>query len=97
VTSPEKRANAAAYRYTGSLAVAEYDHLVSLELGGDPNDPRNLWVEPNATSARGFANPKDAVEDRLNHAVCTGRVPLAAAQHVIAANWTTAEHVLRLR
>ena len=25
---------------------AEYDHLISLQLGGDPNDYRNLWVEP---------------------------------------------------
>jgi hypothetical protein len=24
----------------------EYDRLVSLELDGAPDDPRNLWVEP---------------------------------------------------
>jgi hypothetical protein len=30
-----------AYGYTGPLHDAEYDHLISLQLGGDPNDPRN--------------------------------------------------------
>ncbi|MFF3365456.1 hypothetical protein [Streptomyces misionensis] len=44
VTGPEKRANAASYGYTGRLGDAEYDHLISLGLGG--NDARNLWVEP---------------------------------------------------
>ena len=29
VTGKEKRANAAAYGYTGSLGDAEYDHLLS--------------------------------------------------------------------
>src|SRR5262249_32304563 len=47
VTDREKAASAAAYGYAGSLHTAEYDHLISLELGGDPNDPANLWVEPN--------------------------------------------------
>lgn len=46
ITGPEKTANAKSYEYTGPIGDAEYEHLVSLELGGDPNDPRNLWVEP---------------------------------------------------
>ena len=91
VTEPEKEASAAAYGYTGSLHVAEYDHLISLELGGDPNDPANLWVEPpdnpNATS---FANTKDQLENRLNSLVCSGQLPLAVAQQAIASNWVTA-------
>src|SRR5450631_2990067 len=32
VTEPEKEASAATYGYTGSLHVAEYDHLIPLEL-----------------------------------------------------------------
>ena len=63
VTEPEKEASAAAYGYSGSFHVAEYDHLIPLELGGDPNDPANLWIEPpdnpNATS---FVNTKDQLE-----------------------------------
>jgi hypothetical protein len=63
----------------------EYDHLVSLELGGAPADPRNLWVEPGK-----IPNPKDAVENKLAEAVCSGLIPLATAQQVIATDWVTA-------
>lgn len=97
ITTTEKHANAAAYHYSGSLRVAEYDHLVPLELGGDPNDPRNLWVEPASPGHRsqaGVNNPKDAVEDRLNALVCQGRVALAAAQRAIAADWPSALDVV---
>ena len=91
VTEPEKAASAAAYGYTGSLHVAEYDHLVPLELGGDPNDAANLWVEPpDDPDATSFANTKDALEDRLNRLVCEGRLPLASAQLAIAGNWVWA-------
>ncbi|WP_328617173.1 hypothetical protein OHS18_13060 [Amycolatopsis sp. NBC_00355] len=63
----------------------ELDHLVSLELGGALADPANLWVEPGK-----IPNPKDAVENKLHSAVCSGLVPLATAQKAIAGNWTTA-------
>lgn len=41
VTGPEKTANEASYGYKGDLHDAEYDHLVSLELGGGPNNPKD--------------------------------------------------------
>jgi hypothetical protein len=63
----------------------ELDHEVSLELGGAPDDPRNLWVEPGK-----IPNPKDAVENKLNEAVCSGLIPLATAQRVITKNWVSA-------
>jgi len=66
----------------------ELDHLISLELGGAPADPRNLWVEPGP-----IPNAKDAIENKLHTAVCTGSVSLTAAQHAIATDWTTALHV----
>jgi hypothetical protein len=90
ITEIEKRENAAAYGYTGSLKDVEYGHLVPLELGGDPNDPRNLRIEPGASP-----NPKDGVESRLYELVCEGRVPLAAAQEAIATEWTTALEIVR--
>lgn len=99
ITGREKRANAQSYGYTRSLYDAEYDHLVSLELGGDPNDPRNLWVEPPSPDHRPGAGPnndKDKVESVLHSAVCNGRVTLAAAQRAIASDWTTAEAALGL-
>lgn len=85
ITEAEKQASAAAYSYTGPLSGAEYDHLVPLEIGGDPNDVRNLWVEPGASP-----NPKDAVESQLHELVCAGTVSLAVAQQAIATDWTTA-------
>lgn len=73
-----------------SGTAAELDHLVPLELGG-ANDAANLWPE-----AGPIPNPKDSVEDTLNHAVCDGRIGLARAQRAIASNWETAESRLGL-
>lgn len=100
ITSREKQANAASYGYTGSPHDSEYDHLISLQLGGDPNDPRNIWVEPPSPGHRpgaGPNNPKDVVENRLKAAICSGQVELAKAQQAIAHDWTTAEAVLGLK
>ncbi|WP_234533099.1 hypothetical protein [Streptomyces shenzhenensis] len=93
VTGKEKKLDAASYGYTGSMSDAEYDHLISLQLGGDPNDPRNLWVEPadpGHKKGAGVNNKKDPVETKLHTAVCAGKVTLAAAQQAIVTDWTTA-------
>jgi hypothetical protein len=95
VTGPEKRASEAAYGFKGKGSTTEYDHLISLELGGDPNSPLNLWPEPNRARAAGVDNPKDQVENELNALVCNAvhgqpYLPLARAQYLIATNWTTA-------
>lgn len=60
-----------------------------LELGGDPNDPRNLWVQPGPSP-----NPKDDVELQLHDLVCQGTVPITIAQQAIATDWTTAVNVV---
>ncbi|MEC3997224.1 hypothetical protein VSR01_28460 [Actinacidiphila sp. DG2A-62] len=99
VTAKEKAANAKSYGYAGSLSDAEYDHLVSLQLGGDPNDPRNLFVEPPDPGHKpgtGVNNAKDPVETKLHTAVCSGKITLAQAQQAIATDWTTALTVLHL-
>jgi hypothetical protein len=99
VTGQEKSANAKSYGYAGPLHEAEYDHLISLQLGGAPNDPRNLWVEPPSPGHKAGAgpnNPKDAVETHLHTAICKGKVTLAAAQRAIASDWATAESTLGL-
>ncbi len=90
VTEPEKRASMAAYGDRGSPRRYEYDHLIALELGGAPNDPRNLWPEPGASP-----NPKDAVEDALRERVCRGEMTLAAARHALAVDWVAADRRLR--
>ncbi|MCI3276992.1 hypothetical protein [Streptomyces cylindrosporus] len=100
VTGKEKKLNAASYGFTGWMSDAEYDHLISLQLGGDPNDPRNLWVEPadpGHKKGSGVNNKKDPVETKLHTAVCKGQVTLAAAQHAIVSDWTTALSRLGLR
>ncbi|GGX54416.1 hypothetical protein [Streptomyces noursei] len=93
ITGREKTANAKSYGYTGPMRDAEYDHLISLQLGGDPNDPRNLWVEPPSPGHKpgaGPNNPKDGVENKLKTANCSGKTDLAKAQQAIAHDWTTA-------
>ena len=88
ITGREKAANAKSYGYTGSFRTGEYDHLISLELGGDPNDARNLWVEPNdIPGATSTGNSKDTVENAAKTAVCSGHISLAAAQQGIATDW----------
>ena len=89
MTGPEKRASMAAYGDRGSPHDYEYDHLISLELGGAPNDPRNLWPEPGGTP-----NPKDRLENLLRRRVCDGEMTLAAARHTIATDWVAAYHRL---
>ncbi|GAA2523315.1 hypothetical protein GCM10010276_88120 [Streptomyces longisporus] len=99
ITGQEKKLNAAAYGYKGSLSEAEYDHKLSLQLGGDPNDARNLWVQPPDPGHKpggGINNKKDPVETKLHTAVCSGKVTLAAAQNAIATDWTTALQSLGL-
>ncbi|WP_222849749.1 hypothetical protein [Trebonia kvetii] len=95
ITGREKKASEAAYGFTGKASTTEYDHLISLELGGDPNSALNLWPEPNKARAAGVNNPKDRVEDKLKSLICNAvhkkaYLPLAKAQYLIATNWTTA-------
>jgi hypothetical protein len=68
----------------------EVDHLISLELGGD-NAITNLWPELN-DHPHGYLNSKDVLENRLHDLVCTHKIGLAAAQHLIATNWVTEYH-----
>ncbi|MEU6114559.1 hypothetical protein ABZ840_08515 [Streptomyces sp. NPDC047117] len=83
-------ANIRSYHYTGLRGGAEYDHLVSLELGGDPNDPRNVWVEPPPPAAASTTPKTTSKAAFTKPAVCTRQVTLAAAQEAIATDWTTA-------
>jgi hypothetical protein len=87
ITEREKIASLRSYGDHKPLHAYEYDHLVSLELGGAPNDARNLWPEPGASP-----NPKDSLENRLHARVCDRQMTLAAAQRAIAQNWVAAYH-----
>jgi len=63
----------------------EEDHLIPLELGGHPTDPRNLWPEPRFGAEP--ASKKDGVENALHARVCSGSTSLATAQRAIAEDW----------
>ncbi|GAA2243547.1 MULTISPECIES: hypothetical protein [Kitasatospora] len=74
----------------------EEDHLIALEIGGNPTSPQNLWPEPRYAVNGKTAGNKDTVENKLHKAVCAHQVGLVAAQRAIATNWTTALSVLGL-
>ena len=74
-TADLKRRQMVEYGARGSPGDYQEDHLISLELGGDPTDPRNLWPQP-----RPWADRVDRTENELNDAVCSGRLTLAEAQ-----------------
>ena len=72
------------------LADYEEDHLVSLELGGSPTSPKNLWPEPHHIRIGGLdlgSYTKDGFETHLKALVCAGRLTLARARAEIAVNW----------
>jgi hypothetical protein len=74
-TNDLKRKQMRKYGETGSLSDYQEDHLISLELGGNPTDPRNLWPEPYPRAAE-----VDKIENELNAQVCSGQLTLAQAQ-----------------
>jgi hypothetical protein len=75
------------YSVAGDMKTGDYeeDHLISLELGGAPSDPKNLWPEYYNSSIG--ARVKDKVENALHSLVCKGLLPLKTAQKLIASNW----------
>jgi hypothetical protein len=74
-TNELKRKQMGEYGVGGALADYQEDHLISLELGGHPTDPRNLWPEPYPR-----ASDVDSIENDLNAKVCSGQMSLERAQ-----------------
>jgi len=65
--------NATCMLSSNSPGCYEEDHLISLENGGHPRDPRNLWPEPYKTQVDGQtvgARQKDTVENYIHNAIC---------------------------
>jgi hypothetical protein len=96
-TKLKKLQLASSYSRYGSsdTALFEEDHLIPLELGGNPTDPKNLWPEP-WTGGTG-ARTKDQLENALHALVCSDSLSLNLAQAAIANNWYAAyqQYVLR--
>ena len=70
-----------------SLSAYEEDHLISLQLGGSPTNPKNLFPQPYKGNN---AYKKDILETKLKKMVCSGTIKLADAQKAIASNWVKA-------
>jgi hypothetical protein len=89
-TSLKVRQLASGYAVNGDYETSHYeeDHLISLELGGHPTDPRNLWPEPYADKYG--ARIKDRLENKLHDLVCSMAISLRTAQKAIAGNWEAA-------
>lgn len=63
------------YGESGPTSNFQEDHFISLELGGAPTDPRNLWPE-----SQPRAGEVDKIENQLNAEVCSGKITLAEGQ-----------------
>lgn len=75
-----------AYGETGPPSAFEEDHVIPLEVGGSPTDPRNLWPEP--WDGPTGAHTKDHDENTTKAAVCAERITLAQGQQRLLAKWT---------
>jgi hypothetical protein len=75
------------YNLGGDTRASNYeeDHLIPLEVGGNPTSVKNLWPEPWNTLWN--AGKKDVLENTMHRLVCSGAVSLAVAQRVFARNW----------
>lgn len=74
----------------------ELDHIISLQLGGDPVAPGNLWLQHYAEPCG--ARRKDVLEGKLKRLVCSGSLTLIEAQALISTDWVAAynSHLGRL-
>jgi hypothetical protein len=66
------------YELGGPPSLYEEDHLIPLELGGAPQNPKNLWPEP-----RTQARKSDPLETSLKRQVCGRQITLARARAAI--------------
>lgn len=84
----EQLAGSYSFYHDSTTGDFEEDHLISLEIGGSPSDPKNLWPEPYAGASG--ARLKDKIENKLHALVCSGQISLHTAQLAIAKNWYSA-------
>ena len=75
------------YSVNGDVKTSDYeeDHLVPLEIGGDPKSPLNLW--PELWNGGVGAHMKDKLENRIRKLICNGSITLTAAQAIFTSNW----------
>lgn len=86
----------ACMRYSNNPACYEEDHIVSLEDGGDPTSPLNLFPEPYYPNGypdkSGGARQKDKAENEAHRLICAAADRVAEmrkVQGVLPANWAS--------
>jgi len=84
LTSRIKAERMREYDLGGEKSDYELDHVIPLELGGCPDCPENLWMEPYASPG---AHEKDRVENFLHREVCSDHLSLTSAQQMIVRDW----------
>jgi hypothetical protein len=84
-TAPLKIKLMQSYGFTDSRSNYELDHLIPLEVGGNPTSVDNLWPEPGYGQYN--YKLKDSFENYLKSQVCSGSMSLSKAQGEIASNW----------
>jgi hypothetical protein len=85
-TNALKRKQMVQYGENGLPSGVEEDHLIPLEVGGSPTDPRNLW--PESWTGTPNAHTKDLQENAVHAAICAGRITLKQGQDQIIAKWS---------
>lgn len=85
-TNKLKKAQIVEYGW-GDVAPGGYeeDHLISLEIGGHPYDPKNLWPEPHPGKYGSLQ--KDKVENWLHKQICSGVMTVEDAQKGVRTDW----------
>ncbi len=75
------------YNLSGNLNMKNYeeDHIVPLEVGGDPSSTLNLFPQPRNIKLSSYL--KDQLENRMHQLVCSGQLSLKIAQRVFLTNW----------
>lgn len=93
-TNPIKVTALARYNQENStnyqMADGELDHLISIENGGSPTDPNNLWFESYTTTINGKrmgAHEKDSLENEIHKEICAGTITLTEGQQELTGDW----------
>jgi hypothetical protein len=91
ITERLKRAQINNYGYDDrKIWHYEEDHLIPLDLGGAPANPRNLWPEPHLRPGQWGSYAKDRLEARLGQLVCHYKLTINHARALIARDWISA-------
>ena len=75
------------YNLGGDTNMKDYeeDHIVPLEVGGNPSSPLNLFPEPRNIRLNSYL--KDQLENEIHLLVCHHQLSLKAGQAVFLNNW----------